>query len=261
MKLFYRVFSESDSTPPVLLLHGILGSLVNWQRIARALASNYQVIVPDLRNHGRSPHAEDVSYRAMAADVVELMDALQIRQAAIVGHSMGGKTAMALALLYPQRVERLAVVDIAPVTYQGRLGLLLDALLELPLETIRDRREADEWLAARVHDKAVRDHMLQNLQRTDDGWRWRSNLRALRDGLDQISSFPESFEHQTYDGQTLFIKGQWSDYIEEPHWQQIVQRFPKAVMVEIAAAGHWVYTQQPAAFLSVLEHFLAFEAG
>jgi pimeloyl-ACP methyl ester carboxylesterase len=256
MKLFFREYSEQDSRPPVLLLHGILGSLVNWQRIARALAQDFWVIVPDLRNHGRSPHARDVSYRAMAVDVVELLDALQIPQAAIVGHSMGGKTAMTLALLYPQRVERLAVVDIAPVTYSGNLAQLLEALLGLPLDKIENRRHADELLAEKVADKAVRDHMLQNLQHTDSGWRWRNNLRALRDGLDIISAFPDCREDVAYTGKTLFIAGEQSNYIQPAHQSVIRQRFPHAEIVTIADAGHWVYAERPQAFLQALQQFL-----
>ncbi len=256
MKLYHRQFGQERGGRPLVLLHGLLGSLVNWQRIARRLGKEYRVLVPDLRNHGRSPHDPDVSYPALAGDVLELLDEQGLEQAVLVGHSMGGKTAMSLALGHPDRVERLAVVDIAPVTYGGRLALLLDALLGLPLDEIDNRRHADELLARRVTDKAVRDHMLQNLQRTDAGWRWRNNLRALRDGLDVISAFPAYPDGTTYSGRTLFIRGGRSSYIEPEHLPRIHQLFPEVEVVDVPGAGHWVHAEQPEAFLNVLQGFL-----
>ncbi|WP_293672422.1 alpha/beta fold hydrolase [Thiolapillus sp.] len=257
MKLYYREFGEQYSGTPVVLLHGLLGSLVNWQRIARSLGERYRVIVPDLRNHGRSPHSDDVSYPAMASDVLELLDDLDIPRAVPVGHSMGGKAAMVLALQHAERVERLAVVDIAPVVaYSGRLAQLLDALLALPLDRIENRAHADALLAERVSDKAVRDHMLQNLQRTDNGWCWRNNLQALRDGLDVISGFLEQAP-KPYTGKCCFIKGEHSDYIKEQSLPRIRALFPAAEIVEIPAAGHWVYAEQPQAFVETLENFLS----
>jgi len=252
VKLYFRQFGEENTGVPVILLHGLLGSLVNWQRIARHLGERYRVIVPDLRNHGRSPHDPDVSYEAMASDVLELMDDLKISRATLVGHSMGGKTAMLLALQHGHRVERLAVVDIAPVTYRGRLAQLLDALLALPMDEIENRAHADALLAERVTDKAVRDHMLQNLQRTDAGWRWRNNLRALRDGLGIISAFPQIPEGVNYEKPACFIKGALSSYIESGHWVVIQRLFPKAGIAEVPGAGHWVYAEQPRVFLEKL---------
>ena len=257
MKLYYREFGAEQGGIPVLLLHGLLGSLVNWQRIARHLSEQYHVIVPDLRNHGRSPHADDVSYPALAGDVFELLDAQGIETAVVVGHSMGGKTAMLMALQQPKRIHKLGVVDIAPVTYFGTLGELMDALLELPLDQINNRREADAWLSSRITDKAVRDHMLQNLQRTDQGWRWRNNLKALRKGLDTISSFPWLNQPGPYTGDSLFLKGEYSNYIQPQHLSVLKQYFPNARLVEISGAGHWVYAEQPTRFLQALSDFLA----
>ncbi len=256
MKLYFRQFGKSRGDVPVLLLHGLLGSLVNWQRIARKLGQTRRVIVPDLRNHGRSPHDPDVSYTAMAADVVELLDDLEIPRSVVIGHSMGGKTAMVLALTHPGCVERLGVVDIAPVTYNGRLAMLLDALLALPLEQITSRAHADELLAPSIADKAVRDHMLQNLQHSEKGWRWRNNLQALRHGLDIISEFPEALSVQPYTEKCCFIKGGNSDYIEKQSLSRIKTLFPLAELLEVSGAGHWVYAEQPQAFLDVLEGFL-----
>ena len=255
MKLHYRQFGEERPGTPLLLLHGLLGSLVNWQGIARKLAGRHPVIVPDLRNHGRSPQDPDVSYPAMAGDLLELMDDLEVAQVVPVGHSMGGKAAMWLALENPRRVEKLVVVDIAPVRYPGRLGPLLDALLELPLGQIGRRAEADQWLSRRIPEKAVRDYLLQNLVRTDSGWQWRSNLRALRDGLEIISDFPEPPPGARYPGPARFIHGSRSDYVKPEHRPRIEALFPRAELVPIDA-GHWVYAERPADFLAALEAFL-----
>ncbi len=255
IKLHYREFGAENGGPPLLLLHGLLGSLVNWQTIARRLAQHHRVVVPDLRNHGRSPHHPDVSYQAMAGDVVALLDELEIPSVVPVGHSMGGKTAMWLALEQPGRVEKLVVVDIAPVTYPGRLGALMDALLELPLDRIERRAEADEWLKRRIPERAVRDYLLQNLVRTGEGWRWRTNLRALRDGLDLIRGFPEVPGGVHYPGPALFVHGSRSDYVKPEYLPRMELLFPRMERVALEA-GHWVYAEQPEAFLSVLEQFL-----
>jgi pimeloyl-ACP methyl ester carboxylesterase len=255
VKLHYRQFGEAHTGVPLLLLHGLLGSLVNWQRIARRLAENHRVIVPDLRNHGRSPHHPDVSYPAMTGDVLALLDDLGVDRAVPVGHSMGGKVAMWLALNHPDRVTRLVVADIAPVRYQGRLGMLLDALLALPLERIEKRAEADALLARRIPDAAVRAYLLQNLVRTDSGWRWRSNLQALRDGLDLISGFPEVPPVVRYEGPALFIRGDRSDYVKAEYLPVMERLFPDLELVTLEA-GHWVYAEQPERFVSAVEAFL-----
>lgn len=255
MKLYYREFGEDRSQPPIMLLHGLLGSLVNWQRIARKLAEQRWVIVPDLRNHGRSPHDSDVSYEAMTSDLLELMDDLAVEQVVPAGHSMGGKAAMWLALTHPQRIERLVVVDIAPVTYQGSLAGLLDALLALPLQRLEKRRQADAWLQQQVPESAIRDYLLQNLVRGEAGWQWRSNLRALRDGLELISAFPES-SGARYLGPALFVHGAHSSYVKPEYLPRMKALFPGLQLVSLDA-GHWVYAEQPEQFLEALQGFLA----
>ena len=255
MKLHFRQFGEERTGIPLLLLHGLLGSLVNWQRIARRLAEHHRVIVPDLRNHGRSPHHPDVSYPAMAGDVLELLDDLGMDRAVPVGHSMGGKVAMWLALTQSHRVERLVVADIAPVRYQGGLGELMDAMLELPLDEIDKRAAADRWLKRRIPESAIRDYLLQNLVRTERGWRWRSNLRALRDGLELISGFPEVPPGVHYEGPTRFIHGHRSDYVKPVYLPVMERLFPNLELVTLDA-GHWVYAEQPERFVSAVEAFL-----
>jgi len=255
VKLHYREFGATRPGPPLLLLHGLLGSLINWQRIARRLEGEYRVIVPDLRNHGRSPHHPDVSYPSMAEDLVELVDGLGLEEVVPVGHSMGGKIAMWLALTRPERVARLVAVDIAPVRYGNHLASVLDALLALPLERIERRADADRLLARRIPERAVRDYLLQNLVRGEAGWRWRADLRALRDGLELIRGFPEVPEGRRYPGPTFGIRGRRSDYVTPEQLPRLKALFPLLRMVTLDT-GHWVYAERPEEFLAALRAFL-----
>ncbi len=253
LKLNYREFGEVQAdSPPLMLLHGLFGSLVNWQRIARSLSTEHHVIVPDLRNHGRSPHAPDVSYPAMAQDILELLDQLQLSEAVFIGHSMGGKLAMWLALTAGDRVSQLISVDTAPVRYQSAFSPILQALMALPLDQIDSRKAADAWLAPAIPTKSIRDYLLQNLQHTEHGWRWRNNVPALNAGIDIISGFPSTPPAQYYAGPSLFIYGSESDYVLPEHHRRILALFPAAELQSIAGAGHWVYADQPDAFIQII---------
>ncbi len=253
MKLNFREFGKPQvGSPPLILLHGLFGSLVNWQRIARNLSTEHHVIVPDLRNHGRSPHDPDVSYPAMAADVLQLLDELRLTEAVFIGHSMGGKLAMWLALNAGERVSRLVSVDMAPVAYESAFAPILQALMELPLDQIDSRKAADTWLSAAVPIKSVRDYLLQNLQHTEQGWRWRNNVAALNAGMDMIMDFPATPMEQNYAGPALFVYGSESDYVLAQYHRRILELFPAAELESITGAGHWVYAEQPEAFLQLI---------
>lgn len=253
MKLNFREFGEARADrPPLLLLHGLFGSLINWQRIASSLSSRYQVIVPDLRNHGRSPHSTDVSYPAMAGDILLLLDDLQVTEAVLIGHSMGGKLAMWLALNASDRVSQMVSVDMAPVTYRSNFSVILEALMALPLAQIESRKAADAWLASAIPTVSVRNFLLQNLQRTSTGWQWRNNLAALNAGIKTILDFPPMPEEQAYTGPSMFIYGSQSDYVLTEYHPRILELFPAAELQSIAGAGHWVYADQPEAFLHTI---------
>lgn len=253
LKLNYREFgTPQPGRPPIVLLHGLFGSLVNWQRIARNLSTTQHVIVPDLRNHGRSAHDPDVSYPAMADDILRLLDDIGLQKAVMTGHSMGGKLAMWLALTASDRVAQLVAVDIAPVTYQSKFGHMLRALADMPLEQIASRKEADAWLVPAIPIKPVRDYLLQNLQHTDDGWRWRNNLTALYEGIDELSGFPSVPTGQAYRGPSLFIYGAISDYVLPQYHHRILALFPAAELMSIADTGHWVYAERPDEFLELI---------
>jgi esterase len=254
--LHLREYVNPDAAgPPILLLHGLLGSSANWHGIAWRLAGAHRVLVPDLRGHGRTPAGDGISYPAMAADLAHLLDDRSIERATVIGHSMGGKAAMWLALTAPERVTALGVVDMAPVTYPDRLAPLLAALRALPLEQVVDRRGADALLAPAVPDPAVRGYLLQNLEHGDGGWRWRIDLAALDAGMGDIRGFPDPGTAQ-FPGPTLFVYGTESDYVTGDHLARIQALFPLARLRPVAGAGHWVYADQPEGFLAAIAGIL-----
>jgi esterase len=252
MRLHVR---EAGSGPPVLLLHGLFGSNENLGAVARALAGAHRVIGVDLRNHGRSPHGDAMDYASLAGDVAETMDALDLASAAFVGHSLGGKTAMELALSQPQRVERLAVLDIAPVAYDRRHDEALDALVGLELEHLGSRREADAALADAVPRSAIRQFLLKNLCRGANGFEWRMPLETIAAEYGHIADAPPS--HGPWAGPALFLRGDDSDYIDAAGESAIRQRFPSARIETIAGAAHWLHVDSPEVVGERLSTFLA----
>lgn len=250
--------TELGDGPAVAILHGLFGSGRNWASIGRSLAAHHRVLLFDLRNHGASPWADDMSYEGMAADVQAALAARGLGGAALIGHSLGGKVAMALALAAPEAVARLIVVDIAPVAYPPTLLSHLRAMQDLDLTRIERRSEADRPLAA-VPDPAERAFLLQNLVFEEGRARWRVNLTALAAGMPLISGFP-AFPGRTYGRPALFVAGGRSPYLPAGHDPVIKSRFPAARIVRIAEAGHWVHAEAPAAFLALAAPFLAGES-
>lgn len=243
---------------PLVLVHGLFGTGSNWQGIARRLAEDRLVLVPDLRNHGQSPWDDRMDYPAMAGDLLRLLDRRGIPRAHLAGHSMGGKTVMYLALESPDRVGSLVVADIAPVSYPSRHGELIESLLRLPLGDIRDRRDADTLLERDVPSAAVRGYLLQNLARDPErgnAWRWRMNLQALERSIGDILAFPTPRDG-SFPGPTLFVYGGRSGYVTGEGLPRIRELFPMARLRSIPQAGHWVYADQPDAFASAVASFL-----
>lgn len=261
LALHHRDYGDpADPATPILLIHGLFGSAMNWHGIAgrlhRLLGPGQRLIVPDLRNHGQSPHDPVFSYEAMATDLVRLLDHLKIDHASLVGHSLGGKVAMWLALEHPERIETLAVVDIAPVTYPSRFRRLFAALRGLNLKTLTSRREADARLAADIPEPAMRGFLLQNLRQTEAGWAWRFNLPALAAAMEGLRTFPDP-QDRRFHGRTSFIHGAESDYVRPDQMPAIQALFPRAGLVSIPGAGHWVHADQSEAFAEAITHFLA----
>jgi esterase len=248
---------EFGDGEPVAILHGLFGSGRNWATIAQRLATTYRVIAFDLRNHGGSPWAEAMGYRDMAEDVHAAMQARGYQRYALIGHSMGGKASMVAALLEPRAVEKLVVVDIAPVTYStSPYRAYVQAMRALDLGAITRRREADAQLADTVHSSAERAFLLQNLVFDDGATRWRINLAALEPALPALAGFPAMPAGTTYERPALFVAGGKSASLRPEHEGAVTALFPTAMIVRIAEAGHWLHADAPDAFLALVEPFL-----
>lgn len=233
---------------PLIILHGLFGSGRNWQSHARGFASRFRVINVDLRNHGQSFHADEMNYPAMATDVARLLQQLGLESCRILGHSMGGKVAITLAVNYPALVARLVIADIAPVSYIHHYDDLIDPILALPLDQIESRTQADHLLRAHIPEDSLRVFLMQNLVRRADGWGWRVNWRAIQQDMEYLTGFDEMPSDWHINVPTLFIRGARSDYIGDAEIDVIRERFADAEVVTIENAGHWLHVEDPAEF-------------
>jgi pimeloyl-ACP methyl ester carboxylesterase len=245
---------QSGAGPAVVLLHGLFGSARNFGHLQRALSDRYRVIALDLRNHGDSPHGDDMRYTVMAADVRETLAALGAVPAAVIGHSMGGKTAMALALQWPNDVGRLLVADIAPVPYQHGNASVARAMRDIPLAATLTRKQADAALAAVQPAADVRAFLLQNLRLGPEP-RWRIGLAEIAAAIPDLEGWAPT--GAPYAGPALFVTGAASGYVLPEHRPAIRQAFPAARFVAVKNAGHWLHADNPAGFLSVVNVFLS----
>jgi esterase len=253
MALHFREFGKPE-LPTLCLLHGLFGSASNWMGIVKYLQDDFRIIAPDMRNHGRSPHAEEMDYSFMVGDLLDLFDQLGISNANLLGHSMGGKVAMWLALQHPERVEKLVVADIAPVTYTHNFDRIFEGLSTLRLDTIKRREEADHKLAEWVADRGVRQYLLQNLVKRPGGWKWRFNLGVLHKAISTLTGFPEP-GRRIFAGDVLFIHGEKSDYVRDGYQEKIGQLFPHYRQRMLHGAGHWLYAEQPQLFAQIVKRF------
>ncbi len=248
-------YSERGEGKPLLLLHGLFGSGDNLASVARDLAADHCVISLDLRNHGRSPHAKLIDYASMAADVAETLQHIGLSACAMMGHSMGGKTAMQIALSYPELVTRLCVSDIAPVRYSHHHSCIIAGLQAVQATQIASRSAADSVLAEYVEEPSVRGFLLKSLARSDKGnYRWRFNVGAIVDCYENIAAAPVG---ESWPGPTLFIGGSNSDYIRPEHGEAIKEHFPAASYRQIQGAGHWLHAEKPVAFNRLVRNFIA----
>lgn len=253
MKLHHKQYSASGS--PLVILHGLYGNQANWSVHARQLAEHYAVYALDARNHGQSAHADSMLLEEMAADVAETMTALGIGKAHLLGHSMGGKTAMLLALQQPGRVQSLMVVDIAPVDYRKTHDGVLHAMLALDLGALQSRDDADQVLAQAIPEQAVRNFLLTNLQRSAaGGFEWRINLPVIARSFPALTGWPAP--DAVYAGPVQFIRGDGSDYILPEYLPQILQYFPNATLNTVNGAGHWVHSEKPETVQRLIRNFL-----
>jgi pimeloyl-ACP methyl ester carboxylesterase len=249
-------FSTLGSGKPLVVLHGLFGSGKNWQSQARQFANHFKVFTIDLRNHGQSFHADEMNYSIMAEDVAQLLYRLELSDCDILGHSMGGKVAMTLALQNPDLVARLIVADIAPVTYFHHYDDLIDPLLALPLETIDSRAQADQLLRQNIPEDQLRAFLLQNLVRESTGWRWRVNWSVIQRDMEWLTGFGDLPQDWRIDLPVLFIRGANSDYVSETEIAVIEQHFSNYRLETIEDAGHWLHAEQPESFNRLVLEFL-----
>ena len=235
----------------IVLLHGLFGAASNWGRVQRRLAEDHLVLALDARNHGASPHDAVFDYPAMAQDVIDTLDAEGVAAACVVGHSMGGKTAMHLALAAPHRVERLLLADIAPVSYPPHFRDIATAMQGIALVPGLTRMQANAALEGVAQDPAVRGFLLQNL-RFGDPPAWRIGLDEIAAGLPAIERWQAA---GTYDGPVLVLRGERSDYVRPEHRPLFRALFPKARFATLRDAGHWLHADAPEAFLETVRSF------
>ncbi len=253
MTLNYKKYGEQQ--PTIIILHGLFGMLDNWHNIAKMLSEKFTVYSVDVRNHGGSPHSDVMTYAEMCHDIAEFCETHAIHKAHFVGHSMGGKLVMSLADLYPQLIDKLVVVDIAPKKYKPGHLELFKAMFDLPIDEINSRSEAENMLKEVIPEAGIRLFLLKNLQRNpDSGYSWKMNLKAIYSNYESIIGaitlgWPFSNE-------TLFIKGENSNYISESDESVILEMFPNASFETIENAGHWVHAENPKDFFNCLVSFL-----
>ncbi len=241
---------------PVIILHGLFGSARNWQGIARSLSKNHHVITPDLRNHGKSPHEDTMSYIDMADDVITLCDHLNLSDAILIGHSMGGKVAMTVALTHPEQFSAIVIADIAPFDYEHSFHDLVEAMLKMDLKNLKNRAEAEAKLATISDDNNITQFILQNLIRVDNEFKWRINLKTISSNLSLLSQFPKDLKHRSCHMPSLFLGGSDSHYIKSIHNASIYHHFPAAEITMIEGSGHWLHAEKPKEFLHEVKTFV-----
>jgi len=247
---------STGSGPPLVVLHGLFGSGTNWRGVARDLAATHSVHCVDLRNHGASPWADTMGYVEMADDVLQLIAKLRLDCPAVVGHSMGGKTAMAMALRQPSAVSRLVVVDIAPVPYADTLTPFAEAMRSADVVVAASRAEVQRRLQDRVPDAGVVPFLMQNLVMRNDHFDWRLNLPAISTAMPQLSSFPSELLGAHFAGPVGVIAGERSDYVARRDGAAFRPMFDDLEVDVVADAGHWVHADRPGALLASLRRAL-----
>lgn len=254
MNLYYKTYGAADEV--LVIIHGLLGTADNWHLLAGRYASHFTVVCPDLRNHGQSPHSRDFSYDLMVEDLQELIAKLGASRVSLIGHSMGGKVAMQLALQEPLLVKQLVVADMRPQAFRRGHDHIFKALFELPLGQLQTRKQAEERLTdAGITNQGEMLFLLKNLSRDTDGkFIWKPNLDSLWEHYDRII---EPVSGQPYLGKTLFLSGGLSGYVLPEHQEGILSLFPKAQFDEIPHAGHWLHAEAPDAFFNKTMQFFS----
>lgn len=252
MELFYRQLGEG---PPLIILHGLFGLSDNWLNIGKHLSKHFTVYIVDNRNHGLSPHSNEWNYDVMAEDLKELMIKIKAEKAIILGHSMGGKIGMRFAEIYPEMIEKMIVVDIAPRYYEPHHHAVLDALSSIDFEVIKTRKDAETVLRTKISDEATIQFILKNIYWKEDGkLSFRFNFPVISSNIENVGL--ACFEFGICTVPTLFIRGGNSNYITNHDIDDIYQKFIDVNCVTINQAGHWVHADKPLEFIASVEEFL-----
>ncbi|MCF8335054.1 MAG: alpha/beta fold hydrolase [Bacteroidales bacterium] len=272
MKLHFKQMGAGE---PLIILHGLYGSSDNWMNIGKMLSEFYRVYLVDQRNHGHSPHSNKHNYYLMRDDLLEFMKTQGLEQANIIGHSMGGKTALFFAVAYPKMVQKLIVVDIAPTPYQmltdsnphalNHLNII-NALYNLDIDHISTLKEADRQLSELIPYQRIRQFLLKNLKRDKDGtFRWLLNVSTIRNELPAILNGlnPDKYQNtnKLFSFPVLFIKGEKSEYIQQKDKEDILKIFPHAGIQTIEGAGHWVHAEKKEKFMEMVRGFLSYNGA
>ena len=247
-------FKKSGSGPPLVILHGLFGSLDNWFSIAKELVEHYTLYLVDQRNHGDSPHSNEWNYGVMVEDLCELLDAEGLDSVYLMGHSMGGKTVMNFAVQYPERVSKLIVGDIAPRYYPIHHQVILEGLNALDLSQLQSRKEADDLLAPYIPELGIRQFLLKSLGRDANGFAWKINLSVITQHIEEVGKALD--EETVFEGPTLFLGGANSSYIQEKDLSDMKRHFPNCTWISIPNAGHWLHAEQPQAVVAAMRKFL-----
>jgi len=254
MKLFCRQFG---SGPPMVILHGLFGISDNWVSMARVLGGQYTVYVPDLRNHGQSPHSTMFNFNVLEDDLLELTEEYNLENIVLMGHSLGGKTSMYFALHHPQKIKKLVIVDISlrKSGVNTEHQALIDAMLGVDFSKVSARFDVEKHLVEKVPSRKIRQFLLKNVYwRDNKTLDWRLNLKAINENL--LNVFETADIRSQYTGPVLFIRGGHSDYIRDEDIAELKNKFPGAVVKTIPGAGHWVHSDSPGEFLEALRAFL-----
>lgn len=250
--------SPAENSETIIVLHGLFGSSQNWRQICKQLSEYWKVYALDLRNHGRSPHVNGMTYKEMTNDVIAFMDAQGIKQAHLLGHSMGGKVAMQAVLTHPDRFRSLINADIAPVEYPPRHQNVFAAIEKINQGKPSSRKAADDLIKDVLPETGVRLFLLTNLNRADaDGVDWKINMDVIQNSYADISAAPQAvLDDKQFTGPALIIKGGLSAYIQDEHQELFLRLFPQAEFATIDNAGHWLHAEQPGQFIKLAQYFL-----
>ena len=249
--LNHKILGEGE---PLIILHGLFGSLDNWMTLGKKWAEERQVILVDQRNHGNSFHSDEFSYAAMSEDLLKLLKHLKIERASILGHSMGGKTAMEFATHHEDKVEKLIVADIGPKYYPVHHHTILKAFYSVPVKELQSRNEADEIVSKLIDDFEIRQFLLKNLSREKDGFSWKMNLDVIANNIEEVGKGLN--QNAKFAKPALFVRGSKSDYISNDDINLIHSIFSNSRVETVEGAGHWLHAEKPNEFFEVVNQFL-----